>query len=338
MDSRSNASSHGERRVMPKQQLALDNRLPPIANTSVQVARPRLPSIHQLPLQSHGRLQNVSNVPHAAVPLHAVLDTAFKRSTERMQAELVQFRSICSRALHKEQQDKETLRQQCMTLMRERDVAREKVRTLMGQKGGDMLLDIDPHSPVSPGAVLPISPTSIQSDAQGNDMMYSYPPPTEATPSDRKRKSGIRSASADPILYAPTHEGDRELPASPLNPQSAHDNAYQKRRRTSESPSPPRFDPVQVTVSHVDLMYMPANGRLVCRACILRNQKEHTKPSSDPSRTLLVPKSFSPKASWDELKRHCVDEHPSECADLASLGPNDVLELRRRLSAPIPPL
>lgn len=184
-----------------------------------------------------------------------------------MQAELVQFRSICSRALHKEQQDKETLRQQCMTLMRERDVAREKVRTLMGRKGGDMLLDIDPHSPASAGAVLPISPTSIQSDVQGNGMMYSYPSSAEVASSDRKRKSGIRSASADPILYAPTHD-DRELSAGAANPQSAHESAYQKRQRTSESPSPPRFDPVQVTVSHVDLMYMPANGRLVCRACM----------------------------------------------------------------------
>ncbi|KAF8952211.1 hypothetical protein BDZ97DRAFT_1931128 [Flammula alnicola] len=76
--------------------------------------------------------------------------------------------------------------------------------------------------------------------------------------------------------------------------------------------------------SHVDIMYVPVNGSLVCRACLL----DSTKPSAMP----MEPKAFPTNASWDALRDHCIREHPSACVDVARLHPAEVFELRRRLN------
>ncbi|KAF8812729.1 hypothetical protein BYT27DRAFT_7042185, partial [Phlegmacium glaucopus] len=76
-------------------------------------------------------------------------------------------------------------------------------------------------------------------------------------------------------------------------------------------------------IAHTDIMYMPIKGRLSCRACLL---DKTTNPSSSRN-----PKSFPTDACWNELRDHCVNEHPTACADVARLCPADLNELRRRL-------
>ncbi|KAF9530900.1 hypothetical protein CPB83DRAFT_144149 [Crepidotus variabilis] len=101
-------------------------------------------------------------------------------------------------------------------------------------------------------------------------------------------------------------------------------------KQQSRTPSPLSFPghlrslPPQQSADfpHIDLMYVPTNGLLVCRACILHKSKAPT----------VEPKSFPTTASWDDLRQHCLRAHPEACADVARLCPAEIFELRRRLS------
>lgn len=44
-------------------------------------------------------------------------------------------------------------------------------------------------------------------------------------------------------------------------------------------------------------------------------------------------KNFPNNASWDDLRGHCITEHPSECQEVVKLAPAQMCELRRRLRA-----
>ncbi|TFK60490.1 hypothetical protein BDN72DRAFT_525843 [Pluteus cervinus] len=80
-----------------------------------------------------------------------------------------------------------------------------------------------------------------------------------------------------------------------------------------------------IDVTHLDLMYAPMNGRLICRVCLSdckKNQNVVMKSS---------PKSFPVNAAWETLRDHCVSEHMVECRDVARLRPHEVYNLRRRL-------
>ena len=44
------------------------------------------------------------------------------------------------------------------------------------------------------------------------------------------------------------------------------------------------------------------------------------------------PQTFPTDTMWDELRDHCVKEHPSACSDVARLHPAEIYELRRRLA------
>jgi hypothetical protein len=48
------------------------------------------------------------------------------------------LRTVCSRAIFREQQDKEKWRRHCVTFKQERDVARERVRALIGEREAQM--------------------------------------------------------------------------------------------------------------------------------------------------------------------------------------------------------
>lgn len=82
----------------------------------------------------------------------------------------------------------------------------------------------------------------------------------------------------------------------------------------------------QIEVTHVDLMYVPAKGVLTCRACLFDYNKSGAVSKAKE------PQTFPTDAMWDELRDHCVKEHPSACADVARLHPAEIYELRRRLA------
>ncbi|PPQ77913.1 hypothetical protein CVT26_005167 [Gymnopilus dilepis] len=86
---------------------------------------------------------------------------------------------------------------------------------------------------------------------------------------------------------------------------------------------------------HVDIMYTPMNGQLVCRACLLTATKQTKSPELTQLSAGLVTKckSFPTSASWDDLRDHCVRVHPDACMDVARLHPAEVFELRRRLAS-----
>lgn len=89
--------------------------------------------------------------------------------------------------------------------------------------------------------------------------------------------------------------------------------------RKEQPPQPFLFD-------YTDIMYIPMKGRLFCRACLLAKTINPSSSSSSQS-----PKSFPTNVWWDELRDHCVREHPTACADVARLCPADLNEVRRRL-------
>lgn len=103
-------------------------------------------------------------------------------------------------------------------------------------------------------------------------------------------------------------------------------------RAASRSPSPsqsctaqPKPEPAILALDHVDVMYMPADGKLICRVCLL------AATSTAPSAAGGPIHAFVPGASWDMLRAHCEEAHPAACRDVARLGPAGVRELRRRL-------
>lgn len=96
---------------------------------------------------------------------------------------------------------------------------------------------------------------------------------------------------------------------------------------SSSSPSPPPLKSTsipKIELTHVDLMYVPTNGKLVCRACLL-----HYNKLPQGSRPPLT--SFPINAQWEVLRNHCTTQHLAECAEVDQLRPAEVYELRRRL-------
>ncbi|KAH9483299.1 hypothetical protein JR316_0005405 [Psilocybe cubensis] len=105
------------------------------------------------------------------------------------------------------------------------------------------------------------------------------------------------------------------------------------------------------TFPHVDIMYLPVDGGLVCRACLLdaskskgtttlgtRSPQSKGTASASPSpggspnlNAKHAATTFPATASWDTLRDHCVFAHPNECADVQRLHPAEIFELRRRL-------
>ncbi|KAF7300982.1 hypothetical protein MIND_00661300 [Mycena indigotica] len=87
-------------------------------------------------------------------------------------------------------------------------------------------------------------------------------------------------------------------------------------------------------IEHVDIMYWPTEGKLVCRACVLT-------PSSSPSpaatRSSPAVHAFPVDAPWDILRSHCEKMHPEASADVAGLDRDCLRELRRRLRLPPAP-
>ncbi|GLB33178.1 hypothetical protein LshimejAT787_0100630 [Lyophyllum shimeji] len=67
-------------------------------------------------------------------PVTAFLDATFRTYTERIHAELTGLRGACARVLGREHAEAERWKAHCVAVRRERDVARERVRVLLGER------------------------------------------------------------------------------------------------------------------------------------------------------------------------------------------------------------
>ncbi|KDR71092.1 hypothetical protein GALMADRAFT_229744 [Galerina marginata CBS 339.88] len=329
------------------------------------------------------------------------VDTAFTVYGERLQADLRDFRSLCTTLVVKEHQEKERWHSLCLKIMKERDSARQRMQALLaGQR------EPSPRAVSPPG-----SPTTESSSARGSkrareevntglddeDMVISPkseyrpicalrhspipsppgsppsyssvalpPPPSSGTPSAPSSASSATSSEAMSVTSAPPYVTTFRASGSRSPSQTAEDTPAEhqppvKRRKsscdtsvftpeelardsltkvemrctsrgrspvTAEATKPPSRVPGSVALpgefSHVDIMYVPMKGNLVCRACLLKSTKQS---SSAPE-----PKTFPTNASWDDLRDHCITEHPAACVDVARLHPAEIFELRRRLN------
>ncbi|KAJ7499856.1 hypothetical protein FB451DRAFT_46765 [Mycena latifolia] len=108
--------------------------------------------------------------------------------------------------------------------------------------------------------------------------------------------------------------------ASRSRSRSAEVERPPKPERVPPPPAPPRL-----ALEYVDIMYTPADGKLICRVCLLAASSSKASAAGGPIQ------AFVPGASWDMLRTHCEEAHPDACRDVAGLGPAGVRELRRRL-------
>ncbi|KAF8075774.1 hypothetical protein FPV67DRAFT_1469179 [Lyophyllum atratum] len=110
---------------------------------------PRRPSSsssnhYQIPLQYEGPGAFTCVAPATPAlhspssPVIAFFDTTFHTYSERIHTELTNLRTFCSKAIFREHQEKEKWKAHCVTFRQERDVARERVRALIGEREAQM--------------------------------------------------------------------------------------------------------------------------------------------------------------------------------------------------------
>ncbi|KAJ7235295.1 hypothetical protein B0H12DRAFT_1141799, partial [Mycena haematopus] len=75
-------------------------------------------------------------------------------------------------------------------------------------------------------------------------------------------------------------------------------------------------------LEYVDIMYLPTDGKLVCRVCLLGATSPALAPGQ--SKRSLPARRGTPRT-------HCEELHPEACQDVVGLGQPGVQELRRRL-------
>ncbi|KAF7324438.1 hypothetical protein MVEN_02641600 [Mycena venus] len=135
---------------------------------------------------------------------------------------------------------------------------------------------------------------------------------SEATESSNSSNSGSRHSSR----------------AASSSPPAAVEStaAFSPKRPTPSPPASPTR--VHLPLDCVDIMYLPTDGKLVCRVCLLAvtsTSKTNASACSGPI------KAFLPGAPWELLRTHCEEMHPEACRDVVGLGQAGVRELRRRL-------
>lgn len=278
----------------------------------------------------------------ADIPTIAFLDAAFHTYAERCASELANLRIVCTRAILKERQDREKWRSHCVTFKQERDVARERVRALIGEreahlvrprgaedqnKGGNSPRGdgraVSESSRSVPSRETTPSSTAVASDL-GDDLsnyLLSYPSPTSVhlnVPPPPPTSPHKRSRSADAVLPSTSKGGftafDLTVTENPHGGRLIQTERVIKRRRSEDTPrtpirqatmengglgecdmeleseadtpetpilktrstyGSPSMRPAVVEkpsaaleLTHVDLMYVPTNGKLVCRVCM----------------------------------------------------------------------
>ncbi|CAA7268670.1 unnamed protein product [Cyclocybe aegerita] len=330
------------------------------------------------------------------------IERGFKVFAEGLESDLRDFRGLCIGLVVHEQHEKEKWYSLCMKIMKERDMARQRVDELVQEREdigiptNEMMIERVPGANGGPkrgreeGDVEAGSQEN-KSDA-GSDKAQrpvrslrgpsptvsppgspSYPVyTTHLPPSPTSRSCSLPPKPGNPKNIPPpdlsvksTSSAPATITTFPVDQPHAYDIAEPplKRRKSCDTaishpsssstavetenwplqnvnggkqhtrtPRPPVMAMKSSSViapgefCHVDLMYLQAKGALTCRACLLNTSKP-TASGNAPE-----PKSFPMSASWDELRDHCVKEHPDACADVARLHPAEIFELRKRLS------
>jgi len=274
---------------------------------------------HGISLEQHMRNLQPFTTPHKFNPAHMTIanslteyhtvvesvDAAFNFYGERLQSDLRDFRSLCSTLVLKEQNEKEQWHTLCLKVMRERDLARQRVLELQStaQRSSSPPDTNRPSKRVHESEEkndVPASPSRSKScESQPIFSVRTSPvhsPP--GSPYQFSRPASVPLMSAPPELSAsPTSSSGSTPPssASPTTPSEPPFGPPIKRRKSCEAPAPPPARsrkpyarPVAPTDSratipamnpaeggslpfefaHVDLMYLPVENNFVCRACL----------------------------------------------------------------------
>ncbi|KAF8173877.1 hypothetical protein K438DRAFT_1772024 [Mycena galopus ATCC 62051] len=103
----------------------------------------------------------------------------------------------------------------------------------------------------------------------------------------------------------------------------------QKRPTPTPTPVSPQPARQHLPLEYVDIMYLPTDGKLVCRVCLLAASTTSSKDKHGPSAGPI--RAFVPGVSWEMLRTHSEEMHSEACRDVVGLGQSGVQELRRRL-------
>ncbi|KAJ7039407.1 hypothetical protein C8F04DRAFT_1086655 [Mycena alexandri] len=137
--------------------------------------------------------------------------------------------------------------------------------------------------------------------------------------SDSDSEAAISSGSRSRSVSRATSASP---PATSSSPFTAATSSVEQR------PTPPpsaSLAKAHLRLEYVDIMYVPTDGKLVCRVCLL------AAPNAAGGTRRGPIQAFLPSASWDALRSHCEEAHPEACRDVVGLGQAGVQELRRRL-------
>ncbi|TFK22802.1 hypothetical protein FA15DRAFT_499595 [Coprinopsis marcescibilis] len=140
------------------------------------------------------------------------------------------------------------------------------------------------------------------------------PPPVRSL-----RQPSVDSVDGEVEMEMESEDGDEDV--------GERTSVVVSRLRVSTSPSPlllplssaPPSRTLQLRPEHAELIYIPAQGRLWCRLCLLRRSQAgvtHLVAKPEPGSTSDFC-TFELGASWDELKAHVEARHPGDCADFA---------------------
>lgn len=229
------------------------------------------------------------------------VDAAFNVYGERLQADLRDFRSLCSTLVLKEQNEKEQWHTLCLKVMRERDLARQRVLELQSAvQRSSSPPDINRpakrvHDREEKNDVLASPSRSNSCESQPISPLRASPvhsPP--GSPYQSSRPASVPSMSAPPEL-SPSSASTPPSSASPTTPSEPPLGPPIKRRKSCEATSPvparsrkpyarptppndsratiPAMNPAEggslpFEFAHVDLMYLPVENNFVCRACL----------------------------------------------------------------------
>ncbi|KAF7331101.1 hypothetical protein MVEN_02450400 [Mycena venus] len=245
--------------------------------------------IHERLQHNHDRLQvqlhGPAPSPLPAGAVKAFLDTTFRAYASRIQTEFTSLRAACARAVQREQHQNAQMRSTCARLTRERDVAEEKLRVLLDRRAA---------AAASTGKR---TRTEVEQEDEDSETGLLYPPSPVSPPQ-------LPTQSPPPRLM------------SPFRPGAVESTAASSPKRPTPSPpaSPAR---VHLPLDCVDIMYLPTDGKLVCRVCLLAVTSSNKTNASACSGPI---KAFLPGVPWELLRTHCEEMHPEACRDVVGLG------------------
>jgi hypothetical protein len=241
---------------------------------------PRRPLQHS---PSPTRLSFTSTTPTTTT----FLENSWRALTDRIHNELTGIHAVYAHAIYKEQQEKDVFRRHCVRLKAERDVAREKLRRLLGAKYEDGVVAGNKRS---------------REDEEDESSTAPPPPPSSPTaPPPTTPRSSYPSPSPSPSSSTPAYIPQLASPFRDGEPTSEDGGRVSKRRRvvsgddnedgeeeeeedetnldttttttTTTVPADNDTTPATsrrqcMTTNHINLMYMPVNDKLVCRVCV----------------------------------------------------------------------